>query len=110
MVGEDGAVVEEVVVMLLHGLSAQLVDTSDLDNSRLPVVFALFRSVRVLLVAMSLVSPHSPCMGISEASIAAIVREGDGGGYRYVCTKCRMESHPGGGGQDNNALDEAAFS
>ena len=30
-------------------------------------------------------------MGISEASIAAIISVGDGGGLKYVCTKCRVE-------------------
>ena len=60
--------------------------------------------------------PSSQCMGISEASIAAKVREGDGGCLRYVCTKCRVESQSGqsgcvGSGQDGGAaLDKAALS
>lgn len=57
--------------------------------------------------------PSPRCMGISEASISAIVSEGDGGGLRYVCTKCRVENHRpggGGGGQDGAAVDKAAIS
>ena len=51
------------------------------------------------------------CMGISEASIAAIISEGDGGGLKYVCTKCRVERQPVvGGGWDNAVLDKAALS
>ena len=32
--------------------------------------------------------PSPQCMGISQASIDAIIREGDGGGLKYVCTEC----------------------
>lgn len=51
--------------------------------------------------------PSPQCMGISEASIPAVC-EGDLGGLKYVCTKCRVERQPGGG-EDNTAIVTQLF-
>ena len=63
---------------------------------------------KLLTYCLCLYSPQ--CMGISQASIDAIIMEGDGGGLKYVCTEFWVQCSPRGHGDGNSAVDKAALS